>query len=237
MPSAIAPYYPEPDLTPNQARAASPDVQKAEPTWAALNAFQSPQSGESNLFFRGGQAARNFMTHPHWFTPAFDHGALMGAGAGGVAGALAGFVGGKALGVNDEKQRRLTLLAGLLGAGLGGMTGYNRQDGVKAASTYDDPKQVIINAISNCADLNFYQQAHLMSAIPQIPDMAADRLSSMIVNTGGALTGAAIARFLMNTGLLGTGVGAVLGASVASNFYNPPVTNAAGQPAIPMRFY
>ena len=216
---------PKPELTADQTLAADPAYAKAHPAWAALNQYQSPMAGESNMFYNVGAGARNFMQNPHWFTPAFDNGAGVGGGVGGAVGALAGYAGSKFMG--SDNSGKIALLSGLLGAGLGAATGYNRQQGVTKMAS--DPKVIIVNAISQAPDLNFYQRADLMSAVSGMPYMAAGRLSEMIENAGGSIAGASIARFLMNTGLLGTGLGAVVGSSVADAFFHPPTLNAAGQ--------
>ena len=220
---------PKPDLTPDQALAANPTYAKAHPAWAAMNTYQSPMEGENNMFYNLGSGARNFMQNPHWFTPAFANGAPIGGLAGGALGALAGYAGSKLMG--NDNSGRIAMLSGLLGAGLGAATGYNRQGVTKTAS---DPKVIIVNSISQAPDLNFYQRADLMSAVSGMPYMAADRLAQMIENAGGAIAGASIARFLMNTGLLGTGLGAVVGASAADAYFHPPTLNAAGQLATRM---
>jgi len=206
------------EMTAEQNQAADPTWAAAHPEEAALNHYYNPFYGGSSKLHQWGEEARKAMLQPNWVGNVLNHGsgpgALLGAAAGGLAGA--------GIGAFQGHPARMGILAALLGAGIGAYSGAQR---TKAASGWrssiNDSREQLAEAIADIPGLGFNQKAKFLAAVPELSNSQVHELISILSSVGGFAAGAAVSRFLLGAGLLGTAAGGFLGALIGSSMRSP----------------
>lgn len=239
----INPWTLKPEqLTATQQRAIDPSYMRAHPTEAAMERYYNPFYGPQQPMYQMGQALGRKLEEPNGLGNLLDKGPLTGAavlgGAGAVGGGIAGAITDLFTGHKGSAARLATLL-GLSGAAVGGLSGYMRQPMEKPASwreqaetSYADPKDGLINAINSAQMLSFADKMQAVSAIPQLSPWQAQQLLSQVSTLGGAAAGAAIMRFLLGAGLIGTLAGGLLGGMIGRTINPPQKLGPLGMPSM-----
>jgi hypothetical protein len=103
-----------------------------------------------------------------------------------------------------------------------------------AFSMGTEKEDELISLIRDVTGLTPEQKNKLITGISKLSLVDLHTLEASLVGASGAALGAIITRFLMNKGLLGTAVGAILGGTVASSLFAPkPAVNYLGQTSLP----
>ena len=207
-------------LTPEEIAAENPQHLREHPE-DVLNQYQNSFYGPNNFAYNAGQHLRQWATQPNAIGDFLNRGPLAGAGLGALAGGALGGIGG-AIGGHGSAGR-MALLGALLGGGLGAYSGYQRKS---AGWKLDDPR-ADIQALLNSAPLSLTDKIKYSQAVGMLPESQARELRQLLNGSSGAIIGAIIARFLMQTGVLGTMFGAALG-SFAGNLFNRGNRDALG---------
>lgn len=93
-----------------------------------------------------------------------------------------------------------------------------------------DTRQYILAALSDAPGLSFNERAQLTAGTASLSNNDLTQLKQLLISAGGASVGALVSKFLMNKGLIGTVLGAILGSSVAKAVFGTHIpTNALGQ--------
>ena len=220
-------------LTPDQQQAVQPNFMAAHPGRAALNRYYSPVYGPQSFGAKMGEGIRNFAMKPNALGNILNNGPMSGAALGGTIGAGAGAL----LGARSGRSARLATLLGVLGAGVGAYSGYER---TKAASFWrqgmgmggEDARQELISALNMTPSLGFDQKMKAMAAIPGLSDSQASQLLAQVSTLGGIGAGAAIMRYLMGAGLMGTVFGGLVGGMMGNAFGHSHNRTGLGGPSM-----
>lgn len=195
------------------------------------------RGGMDNTGFRIGQALQRRWAGLHGsdLSSLLTNGAIgatAGVGGVGLINAYRTNTGSEPLGWKSK------LLAGLLGAGAGGLLTDQMRGGVfKNASTawltQSDAllRDTLVRQISREQDVDLSLRAKLTAAIARLGGSDLQALTRVAAMAAGAGIGAAVARWLMGKGLLSTVAGGILGGAAGFSFSRPS-TNAFGRQSI-----
>lgn len=216
-----------------------PAWQQANPARAALSRYREG-APENSIGYQVGKSIRGLAgglgQGPR---PAADSspslGAMAGAFKGGIPAALLGLVGGYAADKMSGREDsywapRAAAGLGVLGAGLGAYTGYERN---KQASYWKGDEESstpqIVNIINSAPGITGDQRFNLIQGVNRLSDSDSKRLLQILFASGGFGIGAMIAKFLMGAGVGGTILGGVLGGAIGNAFAPRPPKDAFGR--------
>jgi hypothetical protein len=220
-------------LTPEQKQAENPAFQAAHPSEAARQQYANPFYGPQSGVYRFGAGARDYLSRAgSGLGDILNKGPMQG---GALGAGLAGLAGG-ALSVAQGSRHpvRNTLLAALLGAGVGAYSGAVRQPGYYKAAGWrmgGDPRADILQALAD-TPMGFGEKAKMMAAVPQLSDMQAQQLQMLISRVAGAGVGAVISRFLLGAGLMGMTFGGLVGGWMGGQMASQARPDASGYPTL-----
>ncbi len=129
QPSQVDPLNPGTplELSDKQKLSVDPEFRKQAPAFAALNRFKPMDTVErSQPYSIGNALQRPLLGMGKMVSPMFNNGALMGTAAGAGLGFAGGWLGDKLMNTLFGVNPGLAWKLGLLGAGAGGYTGFQR---------------------------------------------------------------------------------------------------------------
>jgi hypothetical protein len=168
-----------------------------------------------------GQAAGWLAAQP------FNHGPILGAGAGALGGTALGYGLGRAWnavsddGEDNEDRPQWTALIGALAGGLGGkILGDIRQ---KSASMLGGDRSYIQSRLAGDYSITRQEKQSLLATLTQVDEADLAELASLLRTSIGAGAGMLIAKFLMQAGVGGMLIGALTGGFIGNRLSGPSI--------------